>query len=470
MTDPKTPPESAHITNFIRQRIDETSPRASTRSGIGAASPGPRRRTPRRPSIPAKIRTRFPPEPNGYLHIGHAKSICLNFGLAQEYGGVCHMRFDDTNPEKEEQEYVDAILDSVHWLGFHWGKNDENLYHASDYFDWMYEFAVELIKHGDAYVDSQTADEMRATRGSLTEHGIESPYRKRSVEENLKLFDEMRDGKYPDGAHVLRAKIDMKSPNINMRDPAIYRIRNADAPPHRRQVAHLPDVHLRAPDRGRAGEHHALALHAGVRGPAALLRLGAGEDRFLRSAAAAIAAADRILAPEPHLHRDEQAVPHPAREGGARGRMGRPDSRSRPEAAGSSTVGSSLPHRPRPRPDRALPGSARQGCVEPISPRPGVAPTRSHPTIGSTASQPRPAWRSGFAALRFQQQRSADAGATTHSAAPWMLRGSTVPNPAPLRPCAPHHERCNPARSGPGLLQPNPSDTACCRLIVGGWC
>jgi glutaminyl-tRNA synthetase len=227
MNDPKTAPESAHITNFIRQRIDEDLAAGKYAQRKWGGEPGTADKHAAAPVDPAKIRTRFPPEPNGYLHIGHAKSIFLNFGLADEYGGVCHMRFDDTNPEKEEQEYVDAILESVHWLGFHWGKNDENLYHASDYFDWMYQFAVELIKHGDAFVDSQTADEMRATRGSLTEHGIDSPFRSRSVEENLKLFEDMRDGKYPDGTHVLRAKISMKSANINMRDPAIYRVRNA---------------------------------------------------------------------------------------------------------------------------------------------------------------------------------------------------------------------------------------------------
>ena len=227
MNDAKTPPEGAHLTNFIRTHIERDLAEGKYSSRKWGGEPGPTATHANAPLDPAKIRTRFPPEPNGYLHIGHAKSICLNFGLAQEFGGVCHMRFDDTNPEKEEQEYVDAILDSVHWLGYHWGKADENLYHASDYFGWMHDFAVELIKHGDAYVDSQTADELRATRGSLTEHGIESPYRSRSVEENLRLFGEMRDGKHADGTHVLRAKIDMKSPNINMRDPAIYRVRNA---------------------------------------------------------------------------------------------------------------------------------------------------------------------------------------------------------------------------------------------------
>ena len=168
----------------------------------------------------------------------------------------------------------------MHWLGFDWGENDENLYFASDYFDWMYEFAEELIEHGDAYVDRQTAEEMRANRGTLTEAGSDSPVpRPPRRGEPASSSREMRDGKHADGAHVLRAKIDMASPNINLRDPAIYRIRHADAPPHRRQVVHLPDVHLRAPDRGRAREHHAFPLHAGVRGPAAVLRLAAGAAR-----------------------------------------------------------------------------------------------------------------------------------------------------------------------------------------------
>jgi glutaminyl-tRNA synthetase len=227
MNDSKTPAEGAHVTNFIRQHIERDLAGGKYSSRRWCGKPGPLAMQEDAPLDGAKIRTRFPPEPNGYLHIGHAKSICLNFGLAQEYDGVCHLRFDDTNPEKEEQEFVDAIVDSVHWLGFHWGANDQNLYHASDYFEWMYEFAVALIENGDAYVDSQTAEEMRATRGSLTEAGIASPFRSRSVEENLRLFREMRDGVHPDGAHVLRAKIDMASPNINMRDPAIYRIRNA---------------------------------------------------------------------------------------------------------------------------------------------------------------------------------------------------------------------------------------------------
>ena len=165
--------------------------------------------------------TRFPPEPNGYLHIGHAKSILLNYGLAQEYGGTFHMRFDDTNPTKEKMEFVDSIKEDIQWLGADWG---EHLYFASDYFDQMYECAVRLIKKGKAFVCDLTAEEMREYRGTLTEPGKESPYRNRSVEENLKLFEEMRAGKYKDGEKVLRAKIDMASPNINMRDPIIYRV------------------------------------------------------------------------------------------------------------------------------------------------------------------------------------------------------------------------------------------------------
>ncbi len=176
----------------------------------------------------AKVRTRFPPEPNGYLHYGHAKSICLNFGLARDYGGVCHLRFDDTNPTKEEQEYVDSIIDAVHWLGFSWEANGtSHQFFASNYFDKLYSFAEDLVSRGLAYVDSQSAEEMRASRGSLTQGGRNSPFRDRTVEENLALLRDMKAGKHPDGAHVLRAKIDMNSPNINLRDPAMYRIRHA---------------------------------------------------------------------------------------------------------------------------------------------------------------------------------------------------------------------------------------------------
>lgn len=172
-----------------------------------------------------RVHTRFPPEPNGYLHIGHAKSICLNFGLAAEFGGKCNLRFDDTNPCKEETEYVESIIDDVHWLGFDW---EDRLFYASDYFDQLYEWAVQLIKAGKAYVCDLTADEIREHRGTLTEPGQESPYRNRSIEENLDLFERMRAGEFPDGLRTLRAKIDMASPNLNMRDPVLYRILHAE--------------------------------------------------------------------------------------------------------------------------------------------------------------------------------------------------------------------------------------------------
>jgi glutaminyl-tRNA synthetase len=173
------------------------------------------------------IVTRFPPEPNGYLHIGHAKSICLNFGVAIDFGGRCHLRFDDTNPVKEEQEYIDAIEHDIHWLGFDWG---EQLHHASDYFEQLYDWAVHLIRSGDAYVDDLSADGMREYRGTLTEPGRDSPWRDRPVEENLDLFARMRAGEFPNGARVLRARIDMASPNINLRDPVLYRILHAAHP------------------------------------------------------------------------------------------------------------------------------------------------------------------------------------------------------------------------------------------------
>ena len=193
--------------NFIRNIIDE-----DLRAGRHAEG----------------IHTRFPPEPNGYLHVGHAKSICLNFGVAEDYSGLCNLRFDDTNPTKEDVEYVDSIQEDIRWLGFSWG---DRRFYASDYFEQMYEYAVELIQKGLAYVDDLTADEIRAYRGTLTEPGKESPYRNRSVEENLDLFTRMRAGEFPDGARVLRAKIDMASPNLVMRDTVIYRI--AHVPHHR---------------------------------------------------------------------------------------------------------------------------------------------------------------------------------------------------------------------------------------------
>ncbi|MFP4529420.1 MAG: glutamine--tRNA ligase, partial [Candidatus Kapaibacterium sp.] len=172
-----------------------------------------------------RVHTRFPPEPNGYLHIGHAKSICLNFGVAEDYKGLCNLRFDDTNPEKENVEYVDSIQRDVRWLGFDW---DDRLYYASDYFDKLYEYAIQLIKMGKAYVDDLSAEEIRKYRGTLTEPGKESPWRGRSIDENLELFEKMKNGEFPDGSRVLRAKIDMASPNLNMRDPTIYRIKRAE--------------------------------------------------------------------------------------------------------------------------------------------------------------------------------------------------------------------------------------------------
>jgi glutaminyl-tRNA synthetase len=214
--------------NFLRQVIERDLEQGTYAQRKWSGQPGDATQQMQGQPDPAKIRTRFPPEPNGYLHVGHAKSICLNFGLARDYNGVCHMRFDDTNPEKEDQEYVDSILDAVKWLGFSWDANGaSHLYHASDYFDFMYRAAEYLIEAGLAYVDEQSAEEMRHNRGDFNKPGTDSPFRSRSIEENLQRFRDMRDGKLADGAAVLRAKIDMASPNINMRDPAIYRIRRA---------------------------------------------------------------------------------------------------------------------------------------------------------------------------------------------------------------------------------------------------
>ena len=223
-----SPAAAPAVSNFIRHIVEDDLARGTYASRTWNGQPGAAVTHAGKPADPTKIRTRFPPEPNGYLHFGHAKSICLNFGLARDYGGVCHMRFDDTNPEKEEQEYVDAILDAVKWLGFGWDAfGTEHLYFASDYFDFMYEAAEYLIETGNAYVESLSAEQMRTLRGTLTEAGKPSPYRERSVKENLALFRGMREASFPDGEHVLRAKIDMASPNINLRDPAIYRIRRA---------------------------------------------------------------------------------------------------------------------------------------------------------------------------------------------------------------------------------------------------
>ena len=224
MPKPAHTPQPPSTSNFIRQAVDADLAAGKYAERRWAGGPGPAKTHAGTAPDPATIRTRFPPEPNGYLHFGHAKSICLNFGLAQQYGGLCHLRFDDTNPTKEEQEYVDSIREAVHWLGFDWGSHE---YYASDYFDLLYQFAEALVQRGLAYVDSLSAEEMRAHRGTLTDAGKPSPYRDRPVEESLRLLREMRDGKHPDGAHVVRAKIDMASGNINLRDPAMYRIRHA---------------------------------------------------------------------------------------------------------------------------------------------------------------------------------------------------------------------------------------------------
>jgi glutaminyl-tRNA synthetase len=231
MTSPKHDAPSTGDTktsNFLRQVIERDLAQGACQGRAWTGSPGDATHQAQGGPDPARIRTRFPPEPNGYLHIGHAKSIWLNFGLAQEYGGVCHLRFDDTNPEKEEQEYVDAIVETVKWLGYDWqAHGTSHLFYASNYFDFMYRAAEYLIDMGHAYVDEQTPEQMRAARGDFGTPGTDSPFRRRSPEENLARFREMREGRHPDGAMVLRAKIDMASPNINLRDPAIYRIKRA---------------------------------------------------------------------------------------------------------------------------------------------------------------------------------------------------------------------------------------------------
>ncbi len=234
MTSP-TPAEtgdgtpSSKPSNFLRQIIERDLAQGTYAQRRWAGSPGDAQHQQAGQPDPARIRTRFPPEPNGYLHVGHAKSICLNFGLARDYGGVCHLRFDDTNPEKEELEYVESIKDAVQWLGFGWDAHGtSHLYQASDYFDVMYRAAEYLVEAGLAYVDEQTPEQMRANRGDFSRPGVDSPFRSRSVDENLQRLRAMRDGQLPDGAAVLRAKIDMASPNINLRDPALYRIKHAE--------------------------------------------------------------------------------------------------------------------------------------------------------------------------------------------------------------------------------------------------
>ena len=228
---PQKPPAPAPVksSNFLRQTIESDLAAGTNAGRRWGGSPGDAAHHAAGPPDPAKIRTRFPPEPNGYLHIGHAKSICVNFGLARDYGGVCHLRFDDTNPEKEDQEFVDGIIDAVHWLGFDWTANGtSHLYQASDYFDFMYRAAEYLIESGHAYVDEQSAEDMRANRGDFGKPGIDSPFRDRTPAQNLARFREMHDAQHLDGTMVLRAKVDMASPNINMRDPTIYRIRRAE--------------------------------------------------------------------------------------------------------------------------------------------------------------------------------------------------------------------------------------------------
>jgi glutaminyl-tRNA synthetase len=230
MTKPATPAteQDNKPSNFLRQIIENDLAQGTYASRRWAGNPGDAAHHAKGEPDPAKIRTRFPPEPNGYLHVGHAKSICINFGLARDYGGVCHLRFDDTNPEKEDTEYVNSIIDAVQWLGFSWSQpGNDKAYQASDYFDFMYRAAEALVEAGHAYVDEQSAEEMRVNRGDFSKPGVNSPFRARTPAENLARFREMRDGKLADGAAVLRAKIDMASPNINMRDPAIYRIRRA---------------------------------------------------------------------------------------------------------------------------------------------------------------------------------------------------------------------------------------------------
>jgi len=225
-------PETAKSSNFLRQIIEHDLAAGTYAMRRWAGSPGDATHHASGPLDPARIRTRFPPEPNGYLHVGHAKSICLNFGLARDYGGVCHLRFDDTNPEKEDTEYVDGIIDAVRWLGFDWAQmgsaaGSDPAFQASDYFEFMYRAAESLIQGGNAYVDEQTPEQMRANRGDFGRPGLDSPFRARTSAENLARFREMRAGAHADGSMVLRDKIDMANPNINLRDPAIYRIRRA---------------------------------------------------------------------------------------------------------------------------------------------------------------------------------------------------------------------------------------------------
>ena len=296
---------------------------------------------------PEQVQTRFPPEPNGYLHIGHAKSMFVNFGTALKYGGKCNLFFDDTNPSKEKTEFVDAIRADIHWLGYEWAREC----YASDFFDTIYEYAVRLIKEGKAFVCDLSAEEIKNTRGTLTEPGTESPYRGRSPEENLRLFEEMRAGKYADGEKCLRAKIDMASPNVNLRDPVIYRILHASHHRTGGQVVHLPDVRLRPPHLRLFAGGDALALHTRIRGSPPVVRLGGHHPRLRPQAPP-----DRVRAAEHHQHGDEQALPQKAGRGGQGARLGRP-----PHA---HPLRPAQPRHPRGRRARLLlPHRRRQGAV-----------------------------------------------------------------------------------------------------------
>ena len=242
-TDPNSTDKSP--SNFIEEIIDD-----DLRTGKFAG----------------KVHTRFPPEPNGYLHIGHAKSICLNFGLAEKYGGLCNLRFDDTNPTKEETEYVESIMEDVRWLGWDW---QDRLYYASDYFQQLYDWAIKLINAGKAYVCDLTADQIREYRGSLTEPGRNSPYRNRTVAENIDLFHRMKAGEFADGSRTLRAKIDMAHPNLNLRDPGHVPHLARPPPSHGRPMVHLSDVRLHARAERFVRRDHAFDLHARIREPPA---------------------------------------------------------------------------------------------------------------------------------------------------------------------------------------------------------
>ena len=261
------------------------------------------------------MHTRFPPEPNGYLHIGHAKSICLNFGIARDYKGLCNLRFDDTNPTKEEVEYVDSIMEDVRWLGFDW---EDRLYYASDYFDQLYDWAEKMILAGQAYVCELSADEVRKHRGTLTSPGRNSPYRDRPIEENLDLFRRMQAGEFPDGSRTLRAKIDMASPNLNMRDPVMYRILHAS---HHRTgdkwcIYPTYDYTHGQSDSLEGITHSICTLEFENHRP--LVRLVHQDAGYLPFAA------DGVRPAEPHLYDDEQAAAAGAGEGGDRQRLGRP--------------------------------------------------------------------------------------------------------------------------------------------------